>query len=349
MAPSTLLSLDEVSAEIGVHIGDVLRAAERLAGAAHRTPVLTSQLLDEEFSDGATAFFFKVEAMQRTGSFKFRGAFNAMAALCEREENEIGPVVSHSSGNHGMAVAKAAALHDRRAYVVVPHGAPAVKLAAIEAYGAHIVRCGPTIAERAAAADEVCNRVGGTLIHPYMNRDVVAGQGTIALELLDQVANLEALVVPIGGGGMISGISIVAKAMNPSIRLIGAEPLAADDAARSLALKSHVYVSQAPNTIADGLKASLGDVGWCVVSNLVEAIVTVTEAEIAAATRLVWERMKIVVEPSAGVGVAALRTKLFHDLGLTRVGVVLCGGNVDVGALPWLTVANGESDANGPS
>jgi threonine dehydratase len=339
------LSVDEVSAEIGVPLDDVRRAAERLSGVAHRTPVLTSRLLNDVLSDGETAFFFKVEAMQRTGSFKFRGAYNAMAALSEREKDGTGPVVSHSSGNHGMAVANAAALHGRKAYVVVPRGAPAVKLAAIESYGAQIVRCGPTIAERAASADEVCNRVGGTLIHPYMNRDVVAGQGTIALELLEQVADLDALVVPIGGGGMISGISIVAKALNPSIRLIGAEPLAADDAARSLASRTHVYVAKSPATIADGLKASLGELGWCVVSNLIESIVTVREEEIASATRLVWERMKVVIEPSAGVGVAAVRTQPFRALGLKRVGVVLCGGNVDLGALPWLPTAG--LDGNG--
>jgi threonine dehydratase len=328
------LAAEDVANEVGVGVADVRRAAERISGVAHRTAVLTSRELDKELSASATSFFFKVEAFQRTGSFKFRGAYNAVAALGEREGG-ADPVVTHSSGNHGQAVAKAAALHGRQAFVVVPHGAPSVKTAAIVSYGGHVVRCGPTIAGRTAAADEICSRVGGHLIHPYANRDVVAGQGTIALELLEQVADLDAIVVPVGGGGMIAGIAIVAKTANPSIRIIGAEPLAANDAARSLAAGTHLRVEMSPHTVADGLKAGLGEIGWSVVSNLVETIVTATEAEIAAATRLVWERLKVVVEPSAGVGVAAIHTRKFRALGLKRVGVILCGGNVDLDALPW--------------
>lgn len=333
-----MAALDEVCAEVGVSPADAARAAARLAGVAHRTPVLTSRLLDAELSGGATSFFFKAEPLQRTGSFKFRGAYNALAAHRERDPAAAAaPVATHSSGNHGAALAAAAALHGRVAHVVVPRGAPRAKLAAVEAYGAVVTRCGPSLAEREAALREVTAGTGATLVHPFLDRHVVAGQGTIARELLDQVDALDALVVPVGGGGMISGIAIVAKAANPSIRVIGAEPLAADDAARSKAAGAHQRPEQPPVTVADGLKATLGSVGWCVVRNLVEMIVTVTESEITAATRLVWERMKIVIEPSAGVGVAAVRTEAFRRLGLKRVGVVLCGGNVDLDALPWLS------------
>lgn len=333
-----LLSLEEVCNEIGVNAAHSELAAVRLANAAHCTPVLTSRLLDVELSGGATSFFFKAEALQRTGSFKFRGAYNALAAHQERDAAAAaGPVVTHSSGNHGAALAAAAALHGRRAHVVMPHGAPRVKLAAVEAYGAAVVRCEPTLADRERTMRSVSAATGAMQVHPFLDPDVVAGQGTIALEFLQQVDALDALVVPVGGGGMISGIAVVAKTIYPQIRLIGAEPLAADDAARSLTAGAHLKPAEAPVTIADGLKATLGSVGWCVVRNLVETVVTVTEAEIAAATRLVWERMKIVVEPSAGVGVAAVQTELFRSLGLKRVGVVLCGGNVDLDELPWLS------------
>jgi threonine dehydratase len=333
------VDVDAVSAAIGVSVPDVRAAAARLDGVAHVTPVLTSVQMDSELSArpdtaAATRFFFKVEAFQKTGSFKFRGAYNAVAALSDKPSNYTAstPVITHSSGNHGQAVALAAALLGRPAYVVVPRGAPAVKVAAVQSYGAEVVRCGPTLAERTTAAEKLAMRVDGVLVHPFMNTHVVAGQGTIALELLEQVQDLDAIIVPIGGGGMVAGIAIVAQTLHPAIRVFGAQPENANVAARSLAEGRHLTVTVAPDTVADGLKAGLGSIGWAVVSNLVEDVLTVSEEEVMDATRLVWQRMKVVIEPSAGVGVAVARSERFRNLGLKRVAIILCGGNVDVSA-----------------
>lgn len=332
------LNIAEVSQEVGVSVADVRRAAERIAGTAHCTPVLTCTQLDKLLSTSETQFFFKAELFQKTGSFKFRGAYNAVCAHVESWKGEWPPppVVAHSSGNHGQALAAAAQLKGVAASIAVPRGASAVKVDAIRGYGAHIAWCGTSDVERQKASRDECERVGGELIHPFLNPHVVAGQGTMALELLDQVKDLDAIVVPIGGGGMVSGITLVAKALKPDIRIFGAEPLRADDAARSKLAGAHLPLEKAPDTIADGVRAGLGHVGWTVVSNLVETIFTVTEEEIVDATKLVWERMKVVAEPTAGVGVAAVRSDAFRSLNLRRVAIILCGGNIDLSQIPWL-------------
>ena len=222
------------------------------------------------------------------------------------------------------------------ATIVMPSNAPAVKRAAVEGYGARVITCEPTSAARSAAATASAAETGARFIHPSNDPDVIAGQGTIALELLEQIADLDALVVPVGGGGMLSGITLAARELKPGLRIFAAEPLGADDAARSKAA-GRLIPQTAPDTVADGLRTGLGDNTWPVVRDLVEAVLVVEEAEILAATRLVWERMKLVIEPSAGVGVAAALGDRFKGLeGIERVGVVLCGGNVDLDRLPWM-------------
>lgn len=308
----------------------VRAAAERIRPHAHLTPVMTSRSLD---ATAGRELFFKCELLQRVGAFKFRGAMNAVASLPADRASR--GVVTHSSGNHGQAVALAAKLRGVPATVVMPSDAPAVKRAAVEGYGAAVVLCEPTSAARAEAAARVQAETGAAFIHPSNDPAVIAGQGTIALELLAQVPDLDALVVPVGGGGMISGITLAARELRPGVRVFAAEPLGADDAARSKAA-GRLLPQLDPRTVADGLRTGLGDNTWPVVRDLVEEVLVVEEPEIIACTRLVWERMKLAIEPSAGVGVAAALGERFRGLeGIQRVGVVLCGGNVDLDRLPW--------------
>jgi len=310
-------------------ISDVRAAAERIAPYAHVTPVMTCSALD---ALAGRSLFFKCELFQKVGAFKFRGAMNAVAKLGAKAQRGV---VTHSSGNHGQAVALAARSLGVPATIVMPSNAPAVKRAAVEGYGARVITCAPTGAARQAAADAFCAETGAAFIHPSNDPDVIAGQGTIALELLAQMAELDALVVPVGGGGMLSGVTLAARELKPGIRVFAAEPLGADDAARSKAA-GRLIPQTAPDTVADGLRTSLGDNTWPVVRDLVEEVLVVEEADILAATRLVWERMKLVIEPSAGVGVAAALGDRFRGLsGIERVGVILCGGNVDLDRLPW--------------
>jgi threonine dehydratase len=302
-------------------LADVLRARERLGADVHRTPVMTSRTLDDL---AGRQLFFKCENLQRAGAFKLRGALNAVRALSP-EERARG-VVTHSSGNHGQALALAARISGIVAHVIVPRGAPEVKRAAIAGYGARIVECEPTLAAREQSARAVAAETGAVLIPPYDHADVIAGQGTVALELIEQVVELDAIVAPVGGGGLLSGTAIVARKLHPELSVIGAEPAGADDAARSKAAGERLPQLD-PRTIADGLKTSLGELTWPVVRDLVSRIVTVEEDAIVRAQRLVIERMKLVIEPSAAVAVAAA---LALKSGERRVGVVLSGGNVQL-------------------
>ena len=313
-----------------VTLADLHAAADRLRGVVHRTPVLTCATFD---ALAGRAIHFKCENLQKTGSFKYRGATNAVRRL--DDATAARGVVTHSSGNHAQALALAAKLRGVPATVVMPDTSSAVKRAAVVGYGATVIDCTPTLAERERVAGEVVARTGGTLIPPFDHADVIAGQGTACLELLEDVPHLDAVVAPVGGGGLLSGFAIAAKGTRECGRVYGAEPLAADDAARSFA--SGVWQPQlAPDTIADGLRTSLGQLTWPIVRDRVDGIFTVTEAEIVAAMRLVWERMKLVIEPSAAVGVAVVLGDEFRALpGLPHVGVVLCGGNVALDALPW--------------
>ncbi|KAJ3214982.1 hypothetical protein HDU67_000999 [Dinochytrium kinnereticum] len=288
--------------------------------------------------------------MEQIGAFKFRGAFNALSSI-PLEERHKG-AVTHSSGNHAQAVALAAKLLNMPAYIIMPKNASKPKKAAVLGYGAKVIECEPTQADRESTAERVRQETGATFVHPYNNRKVMAGQGTLMLELLAQASEegseLDAVVIPAGGGGMISGCTIAAMGMRPGIRVFGAEPVEASDivigfrsnpnpADRSsrIQIKQHV---KPPQTLADGLLTTTGEYTWPIIRDCVEDVFTVTEDEIIKAMRLVWERMKLVIEPSAAVGVAAvLFSEEFRKLqGIKNIGIVLCGGNIDMDLpLPW--------------
>jgi threonine dehydratase/serine racemase len=306
-----------------VDLGAVREAAQRIAPFVRRTPVMTSGTLDQL---AGRAVFFKCENFQTTGAFKYRGATNAVQKL--DAATAARGVVTHSSGNHAQALARAARERGIPAHIVMPRTASPVKRAAVEGYGGRVVECEPTLAERERVAAELVAQTGGSLIPPFDHPDVIAGQGTAALELLEDVPDLDAVVAPVGGGGLLSGFCVASRGVNPAIRVFGAEPLGADDAARSKALGEWVPQT-APNSIADGLLTSLGQLTWPIIRDQVEGVYTVTEEQIRAALRLVWERMKLVIEPSAAVGVAVVLSDEFRALaGVRKVGVVLCGGNV---------------------
>lgn len=309
-------------------LDDIRAAAARIAGHAHRTPVLTCAALD---AVAGRSLFFKAEHLQKVGAFKFRGACNAVTKL----PDHLAPrgVVTHSSGNHAQALALAARLRGIPAHIVMPADAPAVKVAAVRGYGGRVVFCEPNLDARETTAAAVHAETGATLIPPYDHPDVIAGQGTVGLELHEQVPALDAVVVPVGGGGLLSGITLALRALAPTVRIYAAEPKGADDAARSKAA-GRLIPQTAPKTIADGLKTSLGELTWPVVRDLVDEVITIEEEAIVEAMRLVWTRMKQIIEPSAAVPVAAA---LWGPITGERIGVVLSGGNVDLDHLPWRT------------
>jgi threonine dehydratase len=307
---------------------DIREAAERIRTYAHRTPVLTCESLDRRV--GAQVFL-KCENWQKVGAFKFRGACNAVFSLSEAEARR--GVVAHSSGNHAQALALAARLRDIPAYIIMPKNAPAVKKAAVAGYGGIISLCEPTLQEREDTQALVIAQTGAYEVHPYNNERVIAGQGTAVLELLDQIPELDAIITPVGGGGLLSGSALAAAGLKPGIRVIAAEPEKADDAYRSLEA-GRIIPSINPQTIADGLLTSLGDLTFPIIQRYVDQIVTVSEAGIINAMKFIWERAKIIIEPSAAVPVAALQEHKIDLKGL-RVGVILSGGNVDLDRLPW--------------
>lgn len=316
--------------EYAVSLDDVRRAAERIATWVHRTPVLTCATLDRA---AGRQLFFKCEQWQRTGSFKFRGAASAVRNLSEPDAAR--GVVTHSSGNHAQALALAARLRGIPAHIVMPTNAAAVKRRAVEEYGGQVIACAPNLAAREATTARVQADTGAVLIPPYDHADIIAGQGTAALELLDAVPDLDAVIAPVGGGGLVSGISIAARGINDAIRVFAAEPRGADDAARSRAAGTRIPQTT-PRTIADGLLTSLGTLTWPVIRDVVEEVVTVDDDAIVAAMRLAWERGKLLIEPSAAVALAAVLAPAFRARpGLARVGIILSGGNVDLDRLPW--------------
>jgi threonine dehydratase len=313
-----------------VDLNDIQAAAQRIAVFAHRTAVATCATLDRM---AGRSLFFKCEHLQKAGAFKFRGACNAVLRLTP--ETAARGVVTHSSGNHAQALALAAKLRGIAAHIVMPRNASPVKRRAVEEYGGHIVECEPTLAARATLAAALQAETGATLIPPYNHADVIAGQGTAALELLEQIPGLDAVVMPVGGGGLMAGVTIAARAVAPAVRVFAAEPAGADDAARSKAAGTPIPQT-APHTIADGLLTSLGELTWPVLRDGVERVVVVSEEEIISALRLSWERGKLCIEPSAAVAVAAVLSADFRALeGLHRVGVILSGGNVNLDDLPW--------------
>jgi threonine dehydratase len=304
-----------------ITIADVRAAAERLRGRVHRTPVLTSTTLDRELGGRV---FCKCENLQKVGAFKARGATNAVMALPSAEAAR--GVITHSSGNHAAALAWAASLRGIPCTVVMPDTAPQVKIDAVQGYGAEVVFCKQ--AEREAVCGRLQQERGATLVHPFDDPLVVAGQGTAALELLEDVAELDVVVTPVGGGGLCAGTAVAVRALRPRVVLLGAEPKAVDDAARSLATGVRQPRVADPVTLADGLLTQLGAANFAMLQQHAVRIVTVAEDAIVAACRFFLERMKIVVEPSAATVLAAIRA-IAAELRGRRIGLILSGGNTD--------------------
>ena len=308
---------------------DTIRSAHgRIRQYIHRTPVLTNSWLNDA---SRASLFFKCENFQKVGAFKARGATNAVFAL--DDETARRGVATHSSGNHGAAVARAAKLRGVAAHIVMPSNSAKVKIRAVEDYGAQVVLCESTEEAREIKCAEVINQTGASLIHSFENEYVITGQGTAAMELLEDVPNLDVIMCPVGGGGLLSGTAIAAKSMRPQINVIGLEPENADDAAQSFRAGRRL-VTEKNFTIADGLRTNIGEPNFAIVQQYVGDILTVSEEAIVSAMRTIWETMKILIEPSAAVPYAAIQESKI-DVGGKSVGIILTGGNVDLDSLPW--------------
>jgi threonine dehydratase len=307
---------------------DVVAAHARIEPYIHRTPVLTSSFLNK--LTGAE-LFFKCENFQKAGAFKVRGASNAVFGLSE--EDARNGVCTHSSGNHALSLSYAAGRRGIPCNVVMPHTAPQAKKDAVIGYGGTITECEPSTSSREAVFAEVQAKTGGDFVHPYNDPRVIAGQGTCSRELIDQVGGLDAVIAPIGGGGMISGTCLTLRTIAPDTQIIAAEPEQADDAYRSFKA-GHIIADDAPVTVADGLKVPLKELTWHFVSSYVTDILTASEDEIVEAMKMIWKRMKIVMEPSSAVPLATI-LKNKDRFANKRVGVIITGGNVDLDALPW--------------
>ena len=310
-------------------INEIIEAAERIAPFIHNTPVLTCRAVNR-LSEAEV--FFKCENFQKVGAFKIRGATNAVYSLRGGEASR--GVATHSSGNHAAALALAARWRGIRSYVVMPENAPRVKIDAVGEYGAKILFCKPTLEARESELANVLERTGAHFVHPYNDHCVIAGQGTAALELFEEIPDLVIVMSPVGGGGLLSGTAISANAISPKSLVIAAEPERADDAYRSFHA-GKIIPADNPETIADGLRTSLGELTFPIIRRYVSDIVTVGEEDIVRAMRFIWERMKIIVEPSAAVPLGVLMKK-HKSLSAKRIGVILSGGNVDLETLPWV-------------
>ena len=321
------MSAPDTPSFAGPNLQAIREAQLRIAPHIEETQVMISYPLDEL---AGALLYFKCENLQLSGSFKIRGACNAVFSLSEAEAAR--GVVTHSSGNHGAALALAAQMRGIRAWVVMPRNAPQVKIRAVEAYGADIFFCEPTLEAREAAAAELLRSTGGTLIHPYDNDRVIAGQGTAALELLEEIPDLDIICAPVSGGGLLSGTAIAAKSLRPEIQVIGCEPANADDAARSLA-SGHLEPGSKKFTIADGLRATLSARTFAILRERVDRILLVTEEEIVQAMKLITEHLRIMVEPS---GAVAASPALHHQIEGEdlRIGIILSGGNLDAESVP---------------
>lgn len=307
---------------------DIQKAHDRIRPYIHCTPVLSSQSINQIVG---AHLFFKCENLQKVGAFKFRGACNSVFSLTPEEAKN--GVCTHSSGNHAAALALAARMRGIPAYIVMPENAPEVKKIAVAGYGAQITYCTPTLEARESTLKIVAEQTGATEIHPYNYFNVICGQGTAAKELIEEIDQLDIIMAPVGGGGLLSGTAISAKNMLPNVKVIAAEPAGADDAFRSFYSKTLVP-SLAPKTIADGLLTSLGSLTFPIILNHVDQIATVSEEKIVEAMRMIWERMKIIVEPSSAVPLAAILENKVNVKG-KKVGIILSGGNVDLGKLPF--------------
>jgi threonine dehydratase len=309
-------------------LNDIRQAAQRIKPYAHRTPVLTNESLNQKVG---SQVFLKCENLQKVGAFKFRGACNAVYSLTDEEAAR--GVCTHSSGNHAQALALAAKIRGIPAYIVMPSNAPSVKKNAVAGYGGQITFCEPTLEARESTMEGIRLETGATVVHPYNNERVIAGQGTATLELLEDIPDLDVIIAPVGGGGLLSGTAIAATELKKGIRVIAGEPEMADDAFRSMQA-GEIIPSVNPKTIADGLLTSLGTLTFPIVRERVEQIVTVSEAGIIETMKYVWERAKIIIEPSSAVAVGVLWEGKIDLRGL-KVGIILSGGNVDLEQLPW--------------
>jgi threonine dehydratase len=336
-----------------LNLDKICAAHQRIRPYIKRTPVMTSEQLDR--ATGAS-LFFKCENFQEIGAFKARGATNAVLSLAEATARR--GVATHSSGNHGAALARAAKLRGIPAHIVMPSNSARIKVHSVESWGAQVVFCEPTEAARESACSEVIAKTGATLIHSFENEDVMAGQGTAAIEFLEDVPDLDLILCPVGGGGLLSGTAVAAKTMRPQVKVIAAEPANADDAAQSFRA-GRLIRSEKKFTIADGLRTNVGAPNFAIIQQYVDDILTVTEGAIVAAMRTIWETMKIIIEPSAAVpyavvagacsgnragreiaSVAGDTPASTEELGIAgkRIGIILSGGNVDLDALPWRPV-----------
>jgi len=307
---------------------DITEAHDRIREYIHRTPVLTSKSINAIFD---TDLFFKCENFQKVGAFKSRGATNAILSLPDKEiRNGVG---THSSGNHAAALSLAANMKGIPAYIVMPRTAPGIKIKAVKGYGGKITFCEPTLEARESTMKKVLEKTGSVFVPPYNHFDIIAGQGTCAKELMEDVANLDIVMAPVGGGGLISGTAIAVKGLSQTTKVIAVEPANADDAFRSFHA-GKIIPSVNPNTIADGLLTSLGPLTFSVIMRKVDDIITVSESSIIQAMRMIWERMKIIVEPSAAVPLAAL-VEGKTEFRRKRIGIILSGGNADLNKLPF--------------
>lgn len=321
-----------------VSFAEVQQAAIRIGPHAHRTPVLTCRTIDSLV--GANVFF-KCENLQKSGAFKFRGAINAVSQLTP-EELERG-VVTHSSGNHAGALASAAQIFGTKAFIVMPSNSSEIKKAAVRGYGGRITECEPTLAARLSVAEEVQNETGSVLIPPFDHAHIIAGQGTAALEFLQQAPELDAIIAPVGGGGLMSGTCIAARALRSEMLILGAEPEGADDAFRSK--QAGRFIPQlSPDTISDGLRTSLGELTWPFVRDQVDEVITVNDEETVNAMKMFWERTKVIIEPSSAVPLAAILKRFAKSKSHSNqsdfnrpksIGIIISGGNVDLLNLPW--------------
>ncbi len=310
-------------------INDVIKAAELIKPYIKHTPVLTSHSLNDMFG---CELFFKCENFQKIGAFKFRGASNAVFSLKEKElENGV---ATHSSGNHAQALALAAKLRVTKAYIVMPENSSKVKVEAVKGYGAEIIFCEPTLQARESTLAEVVEKTGAVFIHPYNNFRVISGQGTAALELLQEVPYPDYIITPVGGGGLLSGTLITTSSISPGTKVIAAEPEGADDAFRSIET-GKIIPSLNPKTIADGLLTSLSELTFEIIRKHIYRIITVRDDSIIEAMKLIWERMKIITEPSSATTLAVLLENKINLNG-SRTGIILSGGNVDLQRLPWI-------------
>jgi len=298
------------------------QAHERIKSYIHHTPVLTSQSIDDE---AGCSVFFKCENFQKVGAFKARGAMNAALSLSPEQLSK--GLATHSSGNHAQALARAAKILGVKSYIVMPRTAPDIKKRGVKGYGGEIFECEPTLQAREATLAEVIKKTGATEIHPFNNYEVIAGQATAAKELFERIKDLDVIMAPVGGGGLLSGTALAAKYFSPKTKVIAGEPAGSDDAYRSM--QSGKIEQAQSQTIADGLLTTLGDKTFPIIRELVSEVITVSDEQIIAAMRMVWERMKIIIEPSCAVPLAALLKEKKRFKG-KRVGIILSGGNVDL-------------------